>query len=39
MSNSNLDNIDPKDIKMPVRLPVEDWDKIEIDNRKGSKKK
>jgi hypothetical protein len=33
--NANLDNTPPAHIKPPVRMPVEEWDKIMIDIKKG----
>ncbi len=32
--NTNLDLIPEDQIKKPVRMPVSEWDKIEIDERR-----
>lgn len=38
MSNSNLDNVEDEDIKLPVRMPNVDWDRILIDEDKKHRK-
>jgi hypothetical protein len=39
MSNHNHDHIDPAHIKPPPRMPVEAWDKYEIDKENAPTQK